>query len=186
MAKQLFTVTVKEPKVSKITNKVQKILNKKHKQLSRRGPSIMRDAISETLSRDPQLNKFAPLASNLPAESRSHSSPKLGSGVMMRVSGGRISMRIRITPRALRSKDAYYALMTAQYGRGPVRPKNSKVLAIAVNSVRNGQKQVPHRNKPGKYVVFTRYAGPVAPYSMWMDDAKELAVNKLIRYIERI
>ena len=185
MAKQLFEITVKQPKYKKIAQKVQKFLNKKHNQLSRRGPSIMRNALSETLSKDPRLNKYANLVSNLPAESRVHTNPKIGSGVMMRISGGKIHMRIRISPRALQSKDAYYSLMTAQYGRSAIRPKKSKVLALAVRQVENGQKSIPHLTKPGRYVVFSKYAGPVAPYSMWMDDAKKLAVKKMIQYIER-
>lgn len=185
MAKNFFNVTVKNFSDKQIAAKVNKLLKEKQRSIQRKGPGLLRKSIQEILVQDPRTARFAGSLKNIPAESRSHSDPKIGSGIMMKVTGGKLNIRIRITPRLVKDSDTYYALMVAQYGRGPIRPVNAKVLALAVDNPYNGTR-IPHSTKSGKFVVFAKYAGPVFPYYMWISKSQELAKRKFVDMIRNI
>lgn len=185
MAKNLFDIKVSPFPTKVIARKAEKILAQKQRAFATKGPKILRNSIQEVLRQNPKTSKFADSLRNIPAESRAHGNPKIGSGIMMKVSGGRINTRIRLTPKLFPDENSYYALMVAQYGRGPVHSKG-KPLAMAVRSVRSGEKAIPHRTRPGYFVVFATYAAPVAPYYDWINQSQEHAVKKFAQELGRM
>lgn len=185
MAKNLFDIKVGKFPTKAIAKKAERILADKQKKLLRLGPGLLRNSIQEVLLENPRTRSYANSLRNIPAESRAHGHPKLGSGIMMKLSGGKINTRIRITPRLFPNENSYYALMVAQYGRGPVKAKG-KALAMAVKTVRNGQKAIPHRTRPGYFVIFATYAGPVAPYYDWIGESQKHAIKKFVKLVEKI
>ena len=137
------------------------------KRFNREGPGIIREAMIESLKGDPLLSAYGDArfinADTFPGEKREMGTPKAGSGVNIKFTNNKFTIRIQLLSRrslSLFGRDGWYTFKYITEGRQPysfVPRSPAGVYAIRVNESTTDKKTYA-ATTPG-----TRYKNKVEP-----------------------